>query len=245
MELNQESLKILIRNIIIKLFKEFKKTNEDLFIILNNCWKNQYDVLLKELENHNQFTVNIVIDSSMENEFYFNKIKSYKNSGLIIKREEINMESLNIYKTVFPYVPREIIVKTALGIDDTFETKWIKNCFSKGQQILFLSSGMEGFTGKEPKKYIQTMQQYYRTILEYGIQIKNKLCFDDILNIEENISFNDSVVKNQVKQKKIITTSEIESYRENKKLVLKNNDIITSLANDRARELGIDIVRNQ
>lgn len=175
MELSDESLKKLIAYIIKKVQEELNQTKvqEEIFIILTDGWKPQYPAFFEAVDIIDGIVVNTVIPPDLENE-YIQKIRCYKSCGRVLLQNEINMRQLNCFTSVFPAVPREIIVKTALGIDDIFETKWIRNCFAKGQKIIFLSSGLEKFTGKEPLKYVQTIQGYFKTVLEYGIEIRDK-----------------------------------------------------------------------
>lgn len=80
-------------------------------------------------------------------------------------------EDLERSVTVFPVVPRDLISKTALCISDTPQTRWITSCMEAGSRIVFLTSGLSAFTGREPKAYVNRILSYYRTVLEYGIEI--------------------------------------------------------------------------
>ena len=42
--------------------------------------------------------------------------------------------------TVMPVVPRDVLVKTALCISDTYETSWISECMDKGSRVVLLRS---------------------------------------------------------------------------------------------------------
>lgn len=93
----------------------------------------------------------------------------------------------------------------------------------KGQRIILLSSGLEKFTGKEPPSYINKILNYYKTLLEFNIEITK-----DIFQIEEyenKFSENSSVVYesteynevlNNKDGKRIITVQEIERYKNDK-----------------------------
>lgn len=174
MEINEDSLKKLIEYIIKKVRIELDSNREEIFAILTDGWRIQYPAFFENINNIEGIQqVNVVVPPSINNEC-IQILKSFKSCGTIFSQNEINPKDINQFITVFPTTPRELIVKTALGIDDTFETKWIRNCFEKGQKIILLSSGLERFTGKEPQKYVQTIQSYYKTALEYGIEINDK-----------------------------------------------------------------------
>ena len=73
--------------------------------------------------------------------------------------------------TVMPVVPRDVLVKTALCISDTYETSWISECMDKGSRVVLLRSGLARFSGKEKPAYRNRVMNYYRQILEYGVEI--------------------------------------------------------------------------
>lgn len=61
--------------------------------------------------------------------------------------------------------------KTALCISDTYETSWISECMDKGSRVVLLRSGLARFSGKEKPAYRNRVMNYYRQILEYGVEI--------------------------------------------------------------------------
>lgn len=246
MEISEDSLRKLIACIVEKVKAELSTKQEKVFVILAEGCKTQIPAFFENLEKNDNYHMNTIITPSMESN-YQQILKYYKTCGTIFNRDEINNESLSQYTTVFPFTPREVIVKTALGIDDTFETKWIRNCFEKGQKVILLSSGFERFTGKEPTKYIQTMQNYFKTILEYGIEIKTTFNSNENTLYQGESSFftmEQKAVCSQKQEKRVITTVDIEKCGRNGQLILQKGDIITSLAEDRAKESGVHIIRN-
>lgn len=241
MEINETALKNLIAYIVQKVKEELRTNREEIFVLLTDSWKKQYPAFFEDLKQKQWIHINAVLPQNMENEYKQKIIEICGNTVSFFSQKEINVNHFKCYTTVFPFIPREIIVKTALGIDDTFETKWIRECFEKGQKIIFLSTGLEKFTGKEPQKYVQTMQEYFRTVLEYGIEIKETI--DEIECSQKEPYFDTAQNKFQNQYKKIITINDIENYGKNKKLILKKGDIITSLAQERAEKIGIPIIR--
>lgn len=241
MEINETALKNLIAYIVQKVKEELRTNREEIFVLLTDSWKKQYPAFFEDLKQKQWIHINTVLPQNMENEYKQKIIEICGNTVSFFNKKEIDVNHLKCYTTVFPSIPREIIVKTALGIDDTFETKWIRECFEKGQKIIFLSTGLEKFTGKEPQKYVQTMQEYFRTILEYGIEIKETI--DEIECSQKEQYFDIAQNNFQNQYKKIITINDIENCGKNNKLILKKGDIITSLAQERAEKIGIHIIR--
>lgn len=83
----------------------------------------------------------------------------------------INPKDLENSISVFPVTSRDTIVKTALCISDTFETKWIKTAMEQGGRIVLPRCGFERFTGSEPEKYKRRVLSYYRDLLEMNIEL--------------------------------------------------------------------------
>lgn len=80
-------------------------------------------------------------------------------------------EDLENSISVFPVAGRDTIVKTALCISDTFETKWIRTAMEQGGRIVLPRCGFERFTGSEPEKYRQRVLSYYRDLLEMNVEL--------------------------------------------------------------------------
>lgn len=241
-----------LRELIIKAIELFKFENstqntfidkKKLFVICTDEWNSLYWNFFEKLDNETKYQVNIVLSSRIKSEFYINNLKKFNVCKNIIYENDLKNYNLTEYITVFPVVPRSLIVKTALCIDDTFETRWIFQSMEKGQQVIFLQSGLRKFTGKEPKSYIKKMLDYYRILLEFDIQIskyiEEKTDFQ-LIDYKSNC-YDLTLNKNNIKQ--IITEKEIENYMLSKKIILNKGDIITEMAKDKARNLNISIIR--
>lgn len=265
-----------LRELIIKAIDLVQKENEynysniskeNLYVIFTEDWNSKYWTVMQKLNEENKYNVYAVISNKVNNTLHLNNLKKFKICKKILTEEDINFKNMDKYLTLFPIISRKTVVKTALCLDDTFETKWIFNSMEKGQRIILLKSGLKKFTGKEPISYVKKILSYYKTLLEFNIEI-----YDDIKNIENCIniseiknnnklnnknSFKDKkrvsyinsnrdVIYNKIpikNLKKIITKKELKNYVKNKKIILKNQDLITDLAIDEARRLNIKIIR--
>ncbi len=56
--------------------------------------------------------------------------------GTILHRSCENCGIWTERVTVMPVVPRDVLVKTALCISDTYETSWIAECMEKGSRVV-------------------------------------------------------------------------------------------------------------
>lgn len=233
-----------------------------LYVILTEEWNGQYWSFFEKLNEQNEYDVYAVISSKINNNLHLNNLKKFQVCKGIVDEKDMHLEHLHEYLTVFPIVPRNIIVKTALCIDDTFETKWIFKCMENGQRIIFIKSGFEKFSGKEPLSYKNKILDYYRTLLEFDIEITDFIMQKEknVLSIENNSTlskesysisstqfisnYNENLKENKLpSKKKVITEKEIGYYAENNQIILNSDDIITDMARDKARSLNISIIR--
>lgn len=241
-----------LRELVIKAIELFESessrqnlfiSKKKLYVIFTEECSDEYLSFFEKLEKQNKYEVYAVVQSEKYDDVYLNNLKKFNVFKEIIDKNQVNLNELTEYVTIFPVVPREVIVKTALCIDDIFETKWIFKSMEKGQKIILLRSGLERFSGREPLSYINKILNYYRTLLEFNIEI-----IEDITQIEDGNSIihentNNNVVLKENKGKQVITEQEIENYKYDKKIILNPGDIITDLANDRARSLNIQIIK--
>lgn len=146
---------------------------------------------------------------------------------------------------VFPVVPRELAVKTALCISDTFETRFILSCMEAGSRILFLASGVKKFTGKEPERYRTQILSYYKTIQEYGIEITEEIKAEKkaVGSPAKTLSDTPKCISEKETKRKIITAADLERYVQNGMIVLNPGDQITDVARDRAKFMKITLKR--
>lgn len=252
MEIDEKRLRELVIKAIQLLKSEGSIENQfipkkKLYVIFTEEWNNKYSSLFEQLDKQNEYEVYAVLPCEIYNDFHLNNLNEFSVCKAIINRNHVNFDELTEYLTVFPAVSREVVVKTALCIDDIFESKWIFKSMEKGQKTILLSSGLEKFSGKEPPNYIKKILDYYKTLLEFNIEITNDIFqaerneSKDRLIIYENVNHNEVLSDNW--GKKVITEQEIENYKYDRKIFLNHGDIITELAKDRARNLNIQIIR--
>lgn len=241
----------IIRELVIKAIKLIQSENSmkdlsipktKIYVMFTEEWNSKYWNFFESFNEKNEYDIFAVIPSNINSNIHLNNLKKFKVCKGIIEEKNINFDILENSITVFPTISRSIIAKTALCIDDTFETKWIFKNMEKGQRTILLKSGLTKMTGKEPESYVNKILNYYRTLLEFNIEISDEIFElnkkDLLVNVLET-----PAEKQQQITKRIITESDIEKYARNRKIILNKGDIITELAQDKARSLNISILK--
>lgn len=271
MEITEEKL----RELVIKAIKEIEdsniyKTNKCLlkkktYVLCTEKWNDVYWNFFESLNKTEEYEVYPVICKKVESNILINNLKKFSVCKKILFEDDMNLNLIEDCITVFPVTSRNLAVKTALCIEDDFETRWIFKSIANGQRIIFLNKGLQKFTGKEPPKYVEKILNYYNTLLEFGIELKDDFfeeeskSYDDYAksykrynsgsNSKEYESYNSNICGNEYHgsyskhKRQIITEKEVGNYLSSKKIILHDNDLITEMARDKARKLNIEVER--
>lgn len=138
----------------------------------------------------------------------------------------------------------DLLAKGALGISDTFESELLSHFILKGvtvdivlnEQISWLADN----TLQPPKniEYVKTFMSYKEKLERYGVHL---VTLDKFISIHSQPHINQKVSQNKINYHgKLLTQAEIEQSPYNP-IVISKTTIVTPLARDRARELGITI----
>lgn len=240
MNINENELIKLISRILIEMNIDNTKldktiSKKDLYVILSDKWEEEYLTFFNMHINKSNYNIHTVIPGAMMNLFIE---KNIPNVGELISRENIDIEGIDGFTTVFPILSRDIIAKAALCISDVFETKWIENCIAKGLKVIVRKSGLKAFSGLESRAYVNKIMGYYEDLKSYGIEIT-----DDLLSFHgSDIEKDEEVKPIPLSSKKVITEKDIDSSFKDKTIVLNPGDIMTSLAKEKAKNQGINII---
>lgn len=248
--ISEERLRELVKRILRELEADKgPEAEKKIYMLCTHRWDDRFCTYLKQAEQKPGRAVYPVIPLSWKKEGYEEKLKSFPSCKGILYRSCEPPADLETTVTVLPVVPKDVIVKTALCISDTFETSWIASCLQNGGQVALLKSGLTKFTGKEPKTYVNQILAYYRQVLEYGITIC-EAGEESPAKAEQTVSVSaakDAVYKaenkpqkNSEKRKRVITASNVSQLAINGILYTSEDDIITDLARDRAKFLNIE-----
>ena len=253
MEISEERLKELVLRALHALEAERKimtglRSRRKLYMICACAWNEKYEEFLNEMETSNSYEIYPVIPASWKKLGYEGRLKGCKACAGIVYRCRQRPEDLGDAISLFPVVSRDMLVKTALCISDTFETSWIADCIERGSRILLLRSGLARFSGKEKSAYVNRIMGYYRQVLEYGIEICGK---DELAEREaekEKVHARQAVktgflplqpAASNRGRKRVITASNVESLAFEGVLQLQPEDIVTDMAKERAKYLNI------
>lgn len=256
--ISEERLRELVKRILRELEADKGPVAEKkIYMLCTHRWDDRFCTYLKQVEEVNGRAVYPVIPLSWKKEGYEEKLLSFPSCKGILYRSCETPADLETAVTVLPVVPKDVVVKTALCISDTFETSWIASCLENGGQVALLKSGLTKFTGKEPKTYVNQILAYYRQVLEYGIticeageespaeaeQTGSVFAVNDAVYKAGNMAGNKAENKTgneSEKRKRVITASNVSQLAHNGILYTSEDDIITDMARDRAKFLNIE-----
>ncbi len=249
MGISEEQLKELVFRILKELEeKEGDRKQENrqkLYMLCSSPWDEAYTELLKDMEQSEEYSIYPVIPASWKKQGYESVLRGYKSCCGIIYRSREKPEDLETAITVFPAVPRDLLVKTALCISDTFETSWIADCLERGSRIVLLRSGLKRFSGREQPAYTKQIMAYYRQVLEYGVEIcsirelSGKEINRQLPQMGNPEYIPELPLETEHGKKRVITASTVDKFATDGVLYLQKGDIVTDMAKDRAKLLGI------
>ncbi|MDR0924734.1 MAG: hypothetical protein LBN31_10355 [Hungatella sp.] len=230
--MDEKQLIALIEQVLdrIKKESESQKVQNKAYVILPENWYTQRQVPCIEtfhLLQRDYHTVVVLPDKDQNAGAFCNA-----NGCSVITRGQAVFPAED-FVTVFPAASRNLVVKTALCIQDDFETEWISQCFAFGQKV-YMQKETPVFTGREPDAYRKKILSYYREAEAFGI------CFDQIPETAERVIR--PVMSSSCEKKRIITTEDLKGLPSSGELRLHKGDIVTPLAAEQADELGINIL---
>ncbi|WP_096200131.1 hypothetical protein [Bacillus sp. FJAT-45350] len=145
-----------------------------------------------------------------------------------------------INEAVFLNIDQDTLVRIALGFTDSAESKLFSQLIYYEIPITFVvCSLLENYLNINVRKhkyrqYIKSIQAYRNTLEGYGVLFKP---LEEVIPFEQEVSFEK---KNCKGTKPLIVQEDIRNFT-GKQIVVKPGTIITPLAKDAARELGIEI----
>lgn len=175
-----------------------------------------------------------------------NKIINKLKPREIFKEEDIfKLQSIiNDYSMVIgPNITINTLSKVSLGMIDSFVPNIIWTFLYNGKKVYLNFNSVRNYLGVklQSSEISNIIEKHISTIIKMGAQeITEDTIFDkikpNILSSKIIAPFNDIDLK-----KDLITEKDISLLTNQNKLVLKKGTVITPLAKDKARELGISI----
>lgn len=166
-----------------------------------------------------------------------------------IEAENLDLKEEDI--SIYPKASRTFLAKAALGIADTFATKWFARIMAQGAKAQILVSGCEPFTGKEPVAYKEMVLNYLRTLASYGVELVTK---EEKSNTRKKLEEEkgkdiDLVARKSrtldLSKEKILTRAELAAYvtcAEGTQIYLAPNCIVTAEALEFAEKRKLKLI---
>ncbi|MGL5435589.1 MAG: hypothetical protein ACRDBO_09370 [Lachnospiraceae bacterium] len=177
MGVSEERLREIIREVLCE--QQGIVRRRDIWMVCMEDWDERYHDFLVFMKGY-PGRVFVVVPDGWDVAGYWDRLCRNGCRAEIVRRKDAVRRMEDPAITVFPVVPRDLVVKTALCIGDTFETSWIGSCIEQGSMAVFLRSGLERFSGREPRAYVERILEYYREVLMYGVGICDVRQIDDL-----------------------------------------------------------------
>lgn len=170
------------------------------------------------------------------------KAKQLQKSWKVVNYDQQDKLPLNQRTHVlFLHATQDLLAKGALGLCDTPESELLSRCLIESVQVsiiptVFLQEHLDCQNPKN-KVYLSQLQGYKETLRQFGANVETldrfieKVCEIPVSNKGEAL---------KIHKKKLITRRDVKAYTGNY-LVVDSHTIMTPLARDTAREMGINI----
>lgn len=190
--------------------------------------------ILKKLRGEHDEKPNLLVINFSE-DAHINWLK--KQWNVIEMNSKFHELPLDVQDAVFLNVTQDFLVKGALGIADTPESKILCHLIMQGFRIRFIPSlDLEWILDFDVKKvansaYVSHLANYKKILESFGVQI---------IPLAELVPTG-SVSKDQITfHGKLLKQSDVETIKD-EKIVIHKSTIVTPLGRDAARERGKSI----
>lgn len=145
----------------------------ELYVVCAEPWEPRHSLMLEQLAGIKGTHIRAVVPAEA---CWPTRLTAFAGWSSILTREQLDPFRLEgEWSAVFPSVPRDLLVKGALGICDTYETRWVRAAMEQGGKLFLPRRGFEHLSGKEPPRYRQMILSYCRILLEMGIALPEDL----------------------------------------------------------------------
>lgn len=245
MDINGNEFKEMVMRIVRQVLQEQQHSARRLYIIFEDSFDVRYDTFLRSLTGDYEICA-VVPDHWLGSPLAQRITASCTCCKLIGRTASVNLSAADSL-TVYPVASRSGIVKAALGICDTFETRWFQRCLSTGAEVRIVLSGLEPFTGNEPEPYRERILSYYRILLTYDVWIGSWDPREEVPDARFQALPGENhdtlrVPAACVSGRQIITAADAAGYAAGSKVSIPEGTIITALAQERAAEKDIQFV---
>ena len=172
MELTEAQLRKLVERVMeLTLEMAVESPKKNVLVVLSGYDTNRFSKVLKSLRADKNAQLSVVITKEkIEIEKIGKIVCEYADK--VITPQEVMANVSQYDSIIFPVMPRDVLAKCALCIPDIFEVMLIQKAFEEKIPVKIASGGLSKFTGYEPESYKNTILNYIRTLLEFGIEIQ-------------------------------------------------------------------------
>lgn len=226
----------------------FSKDNRKALLLFNGSTID-LDENLKSLQGIKDkgYSISIGYSFMAEKILDTKKISNILRPMEVFKEEDVfKLQSIanNYSLLILPNITINTLSKVALGMIDSFVPTIIWTFLYGGKSVYIDFAGVRNYLGKQSKsqEINKLTNGYITTVLKMGaIEMTsgkglNNLNSNDKESLPIKVSTKESLKKELITERDILKLSNIE-----KELLLEKGTVITPLAKDKARELGINI----
>lgn len=187
------------------------------------------------LNNHDKPKLLVIGETSFVEPHYLAKLKI--NWNIISDKESEKVKLNQVDQVLILHATQDLLVKGALGIFDTRESKLLSRCLLESIPVTIIPTVFleEQLFNRNPinKPYVLQLLKYKEQLEKFGAYMET---WENFLTKSEKpvVTIPPGYV---AAKKKLITQREIQDCKESI-IVVDEDTIITPLARDKARELG-------
>lgn len=236
-------IEIIVKEVVKRVTNEMKLQRKQALVIFTGAMAGYKDALhsLKEM-SADGYNFKVVLSKSAQKILDQDKIKEeLKVSDIYVEENPKDIDYLkkDIDKIVISTLTRNSAAKVATGIADTLPTYLISWGIMAGIPIVASEEGCNP-KNSNSRHYQNMLVNNLNILKEYGISLRKAkdIYKDKFKEFTNSIEYE----KEMFMEKKLITREDvIEAKNSNKKILVSKNTIVTQLAKDIAREIGVTI----
>lgn len=181
----------------------------------------------------------VVGDISFAEPEQLSKLQAKWSISNYVGEEKVRLDHIN--HVLFMHATQDLLVKGALGIFDTPESKLLSRCLMESTPVTIVPTIYleDRLFSESPnnKAYVTHLRGYIESLLLFGARVDN---FERFVEVNNETTASSQKDKIGSKMKKILTRRDIQDCKENF-IEVDSNTIMTPLARDTAKEMQIDI----
>ncbi len=238
-----EMIEIIVKEVVKRINSEIQPPKKEALLIFTGAISGCNDALnaLKKMGKEG-YNFKVVLSESAQQILDQDKIKEELDvTDIYVDGTPENVDYLkrDIDKIVIPTLTRNSAAKIAMGISDTLATYLVSWGIMSNIPIV---ASIDGCNPQKSKSsaYRDMLNNNIEILKEYGIALKEA---KDIYKCEKNIVQCEYKKEKEVfLEKKLITREDvINAKNNNQQILVSKNTIITQLATDIARQIGVTI----